>query len=88
MLSTTLFVLSILATQRRFAATFHYRFSEGYGYAQSTTGAIAFDYTGYAETRLAEFTAWSAEDDGSRSGALEMPLREAQWAMAYLGAHR
>ncbi|KAK8130609.1 hypothetical protein PG999_002989 [Apiospora kogelbergensis] len=51
--------------------------------AHSTTGAIGFDYAGYAETRLAEFDAWKAEDDGSRSGAgLEMPSREARWAMA------
>lgn len=50
--------------------------------AHSATGTIEFDYAGYAGTRLAEFGAWRAEDDGSRvADGLDMTLREDRWAM-------
>lgn len=48
---------------------------------QATISQIDFDYATYAETRLAEYWAWRAEQDGSRiKDGREMPLRERRWA--------
>ncbi|KAL6718114.1 hypothetical protein ACLMJK_004201 [Lecanora helva] len=48
---------------------------------QATISQIDFDYASYAETRLGEYWAWRAEQDGSRQReAKEMPLRERRWA--------
>ncbi|KAL8304296.1 hypothetical protein RB597_004471 [Gaeumannomyces tritici] len=48
---------------------------------QATISDIDFDYASYAETRLNEYWAWRAEQDGSRAAASrEMPLRERRWA--------
>lgn len=48
---------------------------------QATISTIDFDYASYAETRLGEYWAWRAEQDGSRAkDGQEMPLRERRWA--------
>ena len=48
---------------------------------QATISHINFDYAAYAETRLAEYFGWRAEQDGSRKREWkEMPLREKRWA--------
>ncbi|KAI6379112.1 hypothetical protein MCOR25_002092 [Pyricularia grisea] len=48
---------------------------------QATISTIDFDYASYAETRLGEYWAWRAEQDGSRAReGREMPLRERRWA--------
>ena len=48
---------------------------------QATISHINFDYASYAESRLGEYWAYKAEDDGSRKEAgKEMPLREKTWA--------
>ena len=48
---------------------------------QATISHIEFDYSTYAATRLAEYFAWRAEQDGSRKReGKEMPLRERRWA--------
>lgn len=49
-----------------------------WGLIQVGISQIDFDYGSYAETRLSEYWAWRAEQDGSREG--EMPLRERRWA--------
>lgn len=42
---------------------------------------IDFDWTGYAEVRLAEYWAWRNEENGQRaSSGQQMPLRERRWA--------
>jgi len=48
---------------------------------QARISHIDFDYASYAETRLGEYWAWRAEQDGSRARrGDEMPLRERRWA--------
>lgn len=48
---------------------------------QATISQIDFDYASYAETRLAEYWAWKAEDDGSREReGRERTVREKRWA--------
>ena len=48
---------------------------------QATISQIDFDYASYAETRLGEYWAWRAEEDGSRAmRGQEIPLREKRWA--------
>ena len=48
---------------------------------QAKISQIDFDYSGYAETRLAEYFAWRGEQDGSRKQeGREMSLRERRWA--------
>lgn len=48
---------------------------------QATISHIAFDYASYAESRLGEYWAFKAEDDGSRAASgKEMPLREKTWS--------
>lgn len=44
---------------------------------QATISQIEFDYASYAETRLAEYWAWKAEDIGQVGQ--ELPLREKKW---------
>lgn len=47
---------------------------------QATISQIDFDYANYAETRLGEYWAWRAEQDGSRAkDGRDMPLRERRW---------
>lgn len=48
---------------------------------QATISHIDFDYASYAESRLGEYWAYKAEEDGSREAAgKEMPLREKTWS--------
>jgi ethanolamine kinase len=48
---------------------------------QTMISEIDFDYATYAESRLGEYWAHKAEEDGSRaSSGKEMPLRERTWA--------
>lgn len=48
---------------------------------QALISDIDFDYASYAETRLAEYWAWKAEDDGSRAASgQELPPRERRWS--------
>lgn len=48
---------------------------------QATISEIDFDYASYAEVRLGEYWAWTAEVDGSRQKkGEELPLRERRWA--------
>ncbi|KAL7806199.1 kinase-like domain-containing protein [Trichoderma gracile] len=48
---------------------------------QATISHIDFDYASYAESRLGEYWAYKAEEDGSRAAAgKEMPLREKTWS--------
>ncbi|KAL2756165.1 hypothetical protein ACRALDRAFT_1063823 [Sodiomyces alcalophilus JCM 7366] len=48
---------------------------------QAVISDIDFDYASYAETRLAEYWAWKAEDNGSRvASGQELPLRERRWS--------
>ncbi|EMD01199.1 hypothetical protein BAUCODRAFT_201884 [Baudoinia panamericana UAMH 10762] len=48
---------------------------------QAMISQIDFDYSSYAELRLAEYWAWKAELDGSREReGKEMSLRERRWA--------
>ncbi|RFU72613.1 kinase-like domain [Trichoderma arundinaceum] len=48
---------------------------------QATISHINFDYASYAESRLGEYWAYKAEEDGSREAAgKEMPLREKTWS--------
>lgn len=48
---------------------------------QAQISNIDFDYASYAETRLGEYWAYKAEEDGSRAKAgKEAPLREKTWA--------
>ncbi|KIW67086.1 hypothetical protein PV04_06359 [Phialophora macrospora] len=48
---------------------------------QATISQIDFDYASYAEVRLGEYSAWRAEENGSRGrNNLQMPLREWRWA--------
>lgn len=49
--------------------------------AETSTGTIDFDYTGYAGKRFAEYEAWRRVCDGSLDPDEEMPLREKIWAM-------
>lgn len=47
---------------------------------QATISQIDFDYTSYAELRLAEYFAWRAEHDGSRKReGTGIPARERRW---------
>ncbi len=47
---------------------------------QASISQIDFDYTLYAELRLAEYFAWRAEQDGSRKReGREIPARERRW---------
>lgn len=50
--------------------------------AETATGSIDFDYSGYAEKRFAEYRAWRTVEEGRRDGG-ELPLREQRWAAAY-----
>jgi ethanolamine kinase len=48
---------------------------------QDTISDVDFDWTSYAEVRLAEFWAWRREVEGTRAQAGEqIPLRERRWA--------
>ena len=48
---------------------------------QAMISEIDFDYASYAESRLGEYWAYKAEEDGSRTAAgKEIPLREKTWA--------
>lgn len=48
--------------------------------AEKSTGAIDFDYSGYAEKRLAEFWAWRNAEDGTLGVGEQLALREERWA--------
>ncbi|OTB09388.1 hypothetical protein M426DRAFT_6662 [Hypoxylon sp. CI-4A] len=48
--------------------------------AKSSTGAIDFDYAGYADKRFAEFTAWREVEDGKGKDLDNLPFRELMWA--------
>jgi len=48
---------------------------------QDEISDVEFNWTSYAEVRLAEFWAWRREVEGTRGQAGEqMPLRELRWA--------
>lgn len=48
---------------------------------QAMISDIDFDYATYSESRLGEYWAFKAEEDGSRKAeGREMPLRERTWA--------
>ena len=48
---------------------------------QAMISDIDFDYASYSESRLGEYWAYKAEQDGSRAAeGREMPLRERTWA--------
>ena len=48
---------------------------------QATISDIKFDYASYAESRLGEYWAYKAEEDGSRKSAgQDMPIRESTWS--------
>ena len=48
--------------------------------AENSTGTIDFDYSGYADKRLAEYSAWrTVEEDGLKIGQ-GLPPREEKWA--------
>jgi ethanolamine kinase len=48
---------------------------------QDAISDVEFDWTSYAEVRLAEFWAWRREAEGTRAReGKEMPLRERRWA--------
>jgi ethanolamine kinase len=50
---------------------------------QAVISEIDFDYSSYADLRLAEYWAWRAQRDGSLSTkSCDMPLRESKWAQA------
>lgn len=52
-----------------------------WGLIQATISQIDFDYASYAETRLGEYWAWKAEEDGSRQReGGERTAREKRWA--------
>ncbi|KAK4163935.1 kinase-like domain-containing protein [Cladorrhinum sp. PSN259] len=48
--------------------------------AEESTGTIDFDYSGYAEKRLAEYSAWRKGEEGILQVGEELPLREKIWA--------
>ncbi|KAJ4328634.1 hypothetical protein N0V84_000993 [Fusarium piperis] len=50
--------------------------------AETSTGAIDFDYAGYAEKRLAEYWDWRRVHDGSVDANEEISQREERWAAA------
>lgn len=72
--------------QQLFEDVDHFRGIPGFHWGiwaliQATISQIDFDYALYAETRLGEYWAWRAEEDGSRArSGKEMPLRERRWA--------
>ncbi|KAK4450916.1 kinase-like domain-containing protein [Podospora aff. communis PSN243] len=51
--------------------------------AEASTGTIDFDYSGYAEKRLAEYQAWRRATEGGATFegmGRDLPLREKAWA--------
>ncbi|KAL6361126.1 hypothetical protein LRP88_04588 [Fusarium phalaenopsidis] len=50
--------------------------------AETSTGAIDFDYAGYAEKRLAEYWDWRRVHDGNVEADEGMSRREERWAAA------
>ncbi|RSL49701.1 hypothetical protein CEP54_012315 [Fusarium duplospermum] len=50
--------------------------------AETSTGAIEFDYAGYAEKRLAEYWEWRRVHDGSVDANEGISQREERWAAA------
>ncbi|KAL2754134.1 hypothetical protein ACRALDRAFT_1075997 [Sodiomyces alcalophilus JCM 7366] len=51
--------------------------------AETSTGSIDFDYSGYAEKRFAEYRAWRSVEEGKLNDHGELPLREKRWAALY-----